>query len=70
MRIVHRDLKLENFLFSREGIHSDSKSMNLIWFQGVVKIIDFTVSKRLENPDDDICYDYEGTPSFTGYSTG
>ena len=64
--VVHRDLKIENFLFSSEGKSVLLVALCYLSRLGVVKIIDFTVSKKLENVDDDTCFDYEGTPAFTG----
>ena len=51
MGIVHRDIKLDNLLYSSKDEY--------------VKLTDFTVSKKLES-EEELSYDREGTAAFTG----
>lgn len=50
LKIIHRDIKLDNILFSSEDLR--------------VKLTDFTVSRGDINEDTRL-FDSEGTPSFT-----
>ena len=62
---MHRDIKLDNILVFEDGKHTIYRFSTI----GTVKLGDFTVAKKL-NSDDEIVYDSEGTPFFTGYFVG